>query len=1119
MTRNFRNLNLLFFTLLVGISCFGQSNSKITFNNLIKKDGLPSSTVRSIENDKLGFLWIATNDGLCRYDGPDVFKVYRKSKTSNQSMNSLESDNIRTLLCDESGLLWIGTWYGGISTFNPSTNQWRTFRHDVNDSQSIDHDEVLAIFEDSKKRIWVGTENGLNLFNRETSKFERIALSNSKKERLSSTAVISITEDDNGWIWVGTWSNGLHLLLENENGDLTFNSSRQINLPFNREANNVWCVYQDKSGRYWLGTHGGGLILMSIPSQASNKISDQNWSPNYHQYLPQSQNARNLRSNAVQSIMQDSQGKLWIGTTHGLYCINEDKLPKIGNKDPIPLDLEFFLNSPKDPQSIVGNNIVEINEDDQGLIWIATTDGLSQINLHSNQFVNLDFTNLEHGLPFSSNLVFDKRNRLWVAASNEGLLQYTVENGNLVLQKENLSDLILGKEVQTIFTPDKEWMYIGTEKGVTALEIRTNKVSYYPLVISDKSVKSLNITSIYVDSKKFIWVGTKIGLFKIHPKTKAFNIYEPIKNVPSSISDHPVNHIMEDKYGDIWIATYKGLNRVINKDEEDLKFEKFFYNEMNPEKGPIDNQIMYLKHINNYLYVGTVSGICRYNYSTKKFESFDNSKQKYWVRSIEKGLNNSLWISTNEGLIHRSENDNSFRVYDKEDGLESSTFQLGSSCVDNQGKLYFASYQGLVHFNPKDITRNVTPPSVYITEVVKMTSKGLETNEGIQKNKITLDHDTYRLSINFTAINYDRADKNKYEYRLEGFEDQWNEAKLGTPIVYTSLKPDDYTLKVRAANSDGIWNKEGTELEITQNAAYWETWWFRILFLIAFISLLSLFTYWYTSNIKKHNEELQIFNKNLNEEISNRKKIEQTLNDYNTELKRSNKDLEQFAYISSHDLKEPLRSIGNFSSLLAKKYDDKLDKDAKTYLSFIQNGVKRMNEVIESLLTYSTVGKKDSVYNTFDLNPLVKNKINDLSRLIKDKNAKVVINELPSIIAQKEQIGMVFFNLINNAIKFNIQEQPLVVISQEKSDDDKFWKFSVKDNGIGIKEEYQEKVFDIFNRLHGKEEYEGTGIGLAICQKIITRHLGKIWFKSELDKGTSFYFTIKKNLDKENTVL
>lgn len=231
----------------------------------------------------------------------------------------------------------------------------------------------------------------------------------------------------------------------------------------------------------------------------------------------------------------------------------------------------------------------------------------------------------------------------------------------------------------------------------------------------------------------------------------------------------------------------------------------------------------------------------------------------------------------------------------------------------------------------------------------------------------------------------------------------------------------------------------------------------------------------------------------------------------NEDLMRSNQDLEQFAYAASHDLQEPLRMIGNFVQLLDRKYGDKLDENGKTYINFAVEGVTRMSSLIKSLLQYSRVGRKEAEAKAVDIKKIVEHKLLDLDQMIKNRNAIVTIKEIPrNIVCEPVQIGLVFYNLIVNGLKFNKSVQPTITITSKELEE--HWCFSVTDNGIGIEDTYKDKIFEIFKRLNRRDEYDGTGIGLALCKKIVYRHKGKIWFDSKLNEGTTFYFTISKDL-------
>jgi signal transduction histidine kinase len=253
-------------------------------------------------------------------------------------------------------------------------------------------------------------------------------------------------------------------------------------------------------------------------------------------------------------------------------------------------------------------------------------------------------------------------------------------------------------------------------------------------------------------------------------------------------------------------------------------------------------------------------------------------------------------------------------------------------------------------------------------------------------------------------------------------------------------------------------------------------------------------------------EKLEKTNKKLYNEIHEHQKTETKLEELVEELKRSNEELQQFANVASHDLQEPLRMVSTFTQLLEQRYKNKLDEDADEFIHYAVDGAKRMQQLINGLLTYSRVTTKGKKFEVTDCNELLERSIGNLRISIAENDAQIVHDPLPTIMADPQQIIQVFQNLISNAIKFRSKEPPKIHISAQKSENE--WIFQVSDNGIGIDSTYHDRIFVIFQRLHKRDEYPGTGMGLAICQKIIERHKGHIWVDSELTKGSKFYFTI-----------
>ena len=349
-------------------------------------------------------------------------------------------------------------------------------------------------------------------------------------------------------------------------------------------------------------------------------------------------------------------------------------------------------------------------------------------------------------------------------------------------------------------------------------------------------------------------------------------------------------------------------------------------------------------------------------------------------------------------------------------------------------------------------------------------------------------------------MHFNSPENNLYAYKLEGFEKEWNYSGRTREAAYTNLDPGHYEFKVKASNSDGKWNKSGASISLIVTPPFWETLSFRIvLFLIVVLGLYIIY-------------RIRIYQIELNQQELETQVKERTesLKHITEELKKSNKELEQFAYVASHDLQEPLRMVSAYAGLLEKRIDKKLDKDSREFLSYMKDGALRMQVLINDLLDYSRISTKGKSFQTADLNTLMQHVLQNLKISIDEKQARVTFDKLPTLNVDESQIVRLFQNLIGNAIKYcHLIPEVHVAVSRNNGE----WTFTVSDNGIGINPKYQTRIFGIFQRLHGRDEYSGTGIGLAVCKKIVERHGGKLWVESEAEKGSVFYFTLpqKKN--------
>ena len=1090
----------------------------IRFTNIKKQNGLPNNSINAIAKDDLGFMWLGTEDGLCRYDGVDKMKVYFKEP---QEANKLQSSNISSLYNDSQGNLWIGTRLGGLTRLHRSTNTWTTFRHQPNKPNSISNDEVLAITEDTIGRIWIGTENGLNVFDPETENFTSFLIDLEDPTALQAKAILDVLVDQDGYVWISTWAGGLHLFLPNEL-DFAQSKFKHIMIDDRAASQNIWKIIQDREKRYWVGTHEGGFCLMQLPENKSLAIDQQDWQPTFHRYISDDSKPFTISSNLISDILQDRNGNIWVGTAIGLNYLEASTLPSkrflLPTEEKPALKFHKYEASLENTNSLVDNVVHTLFEDDQELLWIGTIRGISQYNWQNHQF-NIHQYDRSIGMnPTNNTSCVQSNGNIILGTISSGLLQYDFQSKSTkpLINKRELNQFLKNKPISYLYSPTDSEVYIGTSDGIIYVDLVTLKIKEYPIPKSIKdNIIELYIRCIYKGKQENLWVGTPLGLFVINMDTGDYTHLKHDPSTPTTISDNSINAILNDKEGYMWIATYKGLNRVYTKgvsyeDLNTLQFENFMAEDYDALPS---NRVTALEEIKDKIFVGTTNGLYAYDKKLKHFVSYNADGFKFWIHSMEQTKEGNIWASTQEGIFYFNQQTKDFNAFGNKDGLAEVSFRHGSSYIDDDGFIYFGSSKGFVKLHPYKIKENKFPPPIYITDLKKMNFKGETFTHNNAQKEISLRYDDYHLAINFAALNYNRPEKNKFAYMLEGFEENWNYTTLNTPVNYTNLPAGEYAFKVKAANNDGYWNEEVATVTIIKKPAFWQTGFFYTLIFLGFATLLFLGFQFYSKYLYKHYHKIELYNQKLNKEIEERERMEKILQAKNTELMRSNNDLEQFAYIASHDLQAPLRTISSFSRLLERSLPDKMTLREQEFFHFITDSVGNMQALVDDLLTFSRVNSQKLKLQDLDPAKLVDNILLELDSTLKETKARVMFSNFPELInADKIKLKQLLQNLITNGIKFSKPGViPTVTINcKEKKD---YWQFEVKDNGIGISKEFNDKIFKLFQRLHTSSEYKGTGIGLTLCKKIVEQHDGEIIVDSILGEGSNFIFTISRSLN------
>jgi signal transduction histidine kinase len=590
------------------------------------------------------------------------------------------------------------------------------------------------------------------------------------------------------------------------------------------------------------------------------------------------------------------------------------------------------------------------------------------------------------------------------------------------------------------------------------------------------------------------------GLNKFNYETNTFKKYTNNPNDENSISNNWVKIVLENHYGEIWIATSKGVD-LLKKEEE--VFYHFSHDSDRPNSISSNDIILLFEDSKNNLWFGTGNGLNIFNRDSNNFSFYteEDGLPNNVIRGICEDDHGNLWISTNKGIskfingVNRPESP-VFRNYDASDGLPGNEFNSRSCFKGKDGKMYFGGNNGLAVFHPDSVKENPNKPEIIFSDFlifnksVEIGEKDSPLSKHISLTKeIVLSYNQSVISIHYAGLNYLAPEKCKFAFMLEGFEKKWNYVGNKREATYTNLDPGKYIFRVKASNNDGVWNEEGTSLKIIITPPFWKTIWFR-LFMMSLIILATYTTHLVkVRNIVAYGRELEI------------KVAERT-----EELNNVNKELKDFAYIVSHDLKAPLRGINELSNWISEDYSDKLDKEGKENLRLLKERSTKMNSMIQGILEYSRVGRTELETEKVDLNNLVEGVIDLLNP---PNNIKITIEDkLPEYTANRTRLSEVFQNLISNAIKYIDKPEGIIKISC--TDEGNEWKFGVSDNGPGIEEKNFEKIFKIFQTLGSVPKEGSTGIGLTIVKKIIDLYKGRIWIESEIGKGTTFYFTLPK---------
>jgi len=820
-------INSIILNFSLAKSDFPKDKLFLHMKRITAEQGLSQSTVKGIVEDKFGFLWFGTDEGLNKYDGYSI----KKFKHNPDDPHSLGDKFINTLLSDSSGKLWIGTGKG-LSRYDFSSGRFVNYSHLKSDPNTIGSDTVFCLHESEDKQLWIaGNSNILSRYLRETNEFKSYGIPFSIFPQKKMT-ILAICEISKGELWLGTSNSGIIVFRTKEHkfehlSKLLFDQSK-------RRYYKIRCIYQDHSGRIWVGTSHHGLFLRneqekefkrfkleygskaisskfeitSISQDKKGRIWFGSFGSGLGIYHPDSKKTilytfkdEEDNSNVIWKIYQSKEGILWFGTQGGgVHFHNPDK--------------EAFMGHHLFPEALKNISVASVYKSREGFLWIGTSNrGL--YGLDNKYHIKYHFSTTSRGnYKIHHNQVTatcqDKDGSLWIGTYGQGLYNYNMKNHQMIHYTHNPEDptSISSHFIVCMLIDYQGTLWIGTHDGeifkggLNKFNKQTKTFTRFlhepdnPLSLSYNGVNC-----IYEQSPDILWVGTfRGGLNRFDKKKKTFKSYINTKGVKSSLSHNCVTSVCMDRNQELWVGTLHGLNKM---DKEKGNFKQFF------ESDGLHSNTVY---------------------------------------SILNGEDSQLWISTNTGISKLSLHNFTFVNFTTADGLYNGEYNMGTYYKSAEGELFFGGINGVDYIHPEDIKNDPKPPKLVITglnvynKLITATNSPYLKRSIMETTKIVLPHTANHLSIAFTALNYSFSDKYQYSYRLQGSDREWITKDAGYRFVsYTNLEPGIYTFKIKASNQNGIWNNEGAKLEIRIASPFWLTWWFQTGLIITFI-LLSYFT-------------------------------------------------------------------------------------------------------------------------------------------------------------------------------------------------------------------------------------------------------------------------------------
>ncbi len=1075
-------LILLLGLLFVAAGSYGQQGTDLYFEHLNYEEGFSPSMISSIIQDEKGFIWLGTEGGLLRYDG---YNFIRYSRDKNVA-GSISNNHVNIIYEDSESSLWIGT-SNGVNHFNTDTKAFTPI--DILPIKG-GRNYITSFAEDASHTIWIGTFGGVKRLNKEKKLLEKVP-TDATSELFSSDRVLSLFFDNKLGVLVGT-ATGLKIF------DPATGKVKELPAILNKNSSfnsaKIWKIVQQENGDLWFATKSEGAFLYS---------PERNTLQNYTHDV---NDRTSISSNWIYDILPVDPQTVWFATVDGV-CVFRKDLNKFSRQQ----------HNPFNTHSISDNEIKSLLKDSNGSIWIGTSvGGLNFFNQANNNFINIGESVMSNfGLtnPIVNSLLIDENQKLWAATNGGGLNLLDLRN-NTATSFEITGYKKSSNMMSMIAYQGKDKILCGTEIGLFSFDKLTKTFRQIPLSNHDTTTKEYAVTSLKVDNQD-IWVGTEgEGLIHIEPNQDITTFTTRVEN---TISDNFITDI--ENAGDyLWIATQDGLNMI---DKSVNRITKI-YRSGEKGSISNNNLTTLFSDSRGRLWVGTDYGGLNYfdqQSQTFYFISKADGLTDNSIKSISEDTEGNIWVSSgatlykivfDEGIGAKGRLTYKITYYSSNNGLSFGQFSNNCSLSLGDNRLAFGTSKGIILFHPDRISQN---PAVNEITLSKLKIHNKEVNPGDNgspltqdislTDEITLNHSQGYLEIEFSAMNFVNPKLNLYAYKLESgyIKDDWHIIGNQNSVNLTGLQPGTYVFSVKTSSEGSSWDTRIRSLKIVVLPPWWLSWWAYLLYSI--ITLLIAFTvYHFIRNRVQLKRALF---------------VEQVEKERQQELYRMKMD---FFTNVSHEIRTPLSlmiaPIEDMLEIVEK--NTRMESRLKT----INNNTQRLHKLVNELLDFRKAEnglmkihckKQDLVSFCFDA-------YESFKELASNKNIEykfVIDSQSIPVFFDRYQMEKVLFNILSNAFKFT-KENGKIVLTVEGGDLKDGWvQIKVKDNGIGIPDHIRKNIFQRFFQIEDpKIQSSGTGVGLALSKAIIELHKGEIGILDKKDSWATTVFQISLRMGSDH---